>query len=335
MLMRKVLWTLGILAASALVSASAGATAYQFITITDPAAPTSCNANVTCGTTIFGINDSGAIVGNIVEADGSIQGFTFSGGTFTPFAHDPNAGLFGINNAGTIVGQASASGSPGFVDNGTFTTFQAPSADPANGGTAAIGINSTGIIVGNYTDSGNTTHGFLLSGDPGSPASYTTIDPPGSTSTFANGVNDSGTIAGAFTDSTATCGTFPTNTHGFTDIGGVFATIDVPNSCETIVNGLNNSGVLAGLYRDLANNDHGFIDVGGVFITIDDPNAIEPVGGSIVEGINSFGDIIGIFDGKDGVTHGFIAVPVAEPTMMSLVGLGFFAAGAFARRRAE
>ena len=52
----------------------------------------------------------------------------------------------------------------GFIDrHGVFTTLNDPHAGTAPGqGTVAFALNNRGIIVGIYTDSHGTTHGFEL-----------------------------------------------------------------------------------------------------------------------------------------------------------------------------
>jgi probable HAF family extracellular repeat protein len=62
--------------------------------------------------------------------------------------------------------------------------------------TDASGINSTGEIVGTYTDAANVVHGFRL--DNGE---FSTIDYPGAINTTAIAVNARGDIAGFFLDS--------------------------------------------------------------------------------------------------------------------------------------
>jgi hypothetical protein len=78
--------------------------------------------------------------------------------------------------------------SHGFLlSHGSFTTIDPPGAtgvvlsppctapqSPGATYTRAAGINSSGDIVGRYTDAAVVTHGFLLSQD-----TYTTIDFPG------------------------------------------------------------------------------------------------------------------------------------------------------------
>jgi len=82
----------------------------------------------------------------------------------------------------------------------TYTTLDDPFAVGAT--TPALGINSTGQIVGNYRNFGGT-HGFLYSG-----GTDTAIDDPLATGvTIAFGINTSGQIVGDYNDGT---------THGFT-----------------------------------------------------------------------------------------------------------------------
>src|SRR3982751_3408598 len=62
--------------------------------------------------------------------------------------------------------------------------------------TDVSGINSSGEIVGTYTDANNVVHGFRL--DSGI---FAVIDYPGAVSTNATSINDRGDIAGFFLDS--------------------------------------------------------------------------------------------------------------------------------------
>ena len=87
---------------------------------------------------------------------------------------------------------------------GLGTTAQPSLADPINftvtlldvpgsTSTTAIGISNAGQIVGDYTDSAGSTHGFLdING------TFTTLDFPGSTYTAATGINNLGQIVGFY-----------------------------------------------------------------------------------------------------------------------------------------
>ena len=102
----------------------------------------------------------------------------------------------GINDTGAIAGDA---GSGGFLRNpdGTFTMFLAP------GTTYVRGINSSGVIAGNYIDTNGGSHGFLRATD----GTITTFDVPGFTgATFVAGINASGAITGQFPGALGTFG---------------------------------------------------------------------------------------------------------------------------------
>ena len=91
---------------------------YTYTTLDDPSANNNTQA--------FGINASGQIVGEYIDASNHTHGFLYS--------------------------------------NGTYTTLDDPSAS-ATGGTIALGINDLGQIVGTYVDPATAhTHGFLYDG---------------------------------------------------------------------------------------------------------------------------------------------------------------------------
>jgi probable HAF family extracellular repeat protein len=133
---------------------------YTYTTLDDPSA-----ASQAGGTTAYGINNAGQIVGFYANA-GGLDGFLLSGGTYTTI-HDPLATrgtvAYGINTSGQIVGNYQngiGSGSHGFLYNpngGTYTTL-----DNSLGarGTLAFGINASGLIVGTYIDANSRDHGF-------------------------------------------------------------------------------------------------------------------------------------------------------------------------------
>jgi probable HAF family extracellular repeat protein len=156
---------------------------YTYTTLGDPSA--------TAGTSAYGINDSGQIVGYYVQQITTTpnpkipipvtttydHGFLYSGGTYANIDY-PGAGPLpssgatggtfaqGINTSGQIVGYYnnwSPSPSPvfhGFLySGGAYTAFDVPDAG-SGGSTVAQGINASGQIVGFYTNNSGT-HGFL------------------------------------------------------------------------------------------------------------------------------------------------------------------------------
>jgi hypothetical protein len=78
-------------------------------------------------------------------------------------------------------------------NNGTFTPIDVPGATV----TEVFGINdTTGTLVGLFTDSSNRTHGFVRA----VAGSFTPIDFPGAMVTEVFGINNRGTLVGTYTD---------------------------------------------------------------------------------------------------------------------------------------
>lgn len=109
------------------------------------------------GTYVSGINTSGEVFGNYVDATvGAYHGFTRDG-------------------------------------SGNFVSFEAPGAGTGQGyGTIPLAINRSGEIVGYYSDSSAVLHGFVRDAS----GNITDFDPPGSTQTFAYSINDNGEVVG-------------------------------------------------------------------------------------------------------------------------------------------
>jgi probable HAF family extracellular repeat protein len=168
-------------------------------------------------------------------------------------------------------------------------------------GSAAFGINSSGKVVGDFTDANSVTHGYLLSG-----GHYTTIDDPSTVGvTNAFGINASGKIVGQYLDANGL-------NHGFLLSGGHFTTLDNPNAGTgtgqgTTALGINASGSIVGNYTDANGLNHGFLFSGGRYTTLDDSNAGTGTGqGTFAEGINASGRIVGQYIDANGLVHGFL-----------------------------
>jgi probable HAF family extracellular repeat protein len=212
-----------------------------------------------------------------------------------------------------------------------FVTLQ----DPAGVDTVASGINDSGQIVGNYTDSGAVTHGFGYSA-----GSYTTIDVPAEAATTASGISNSGQITGSYTDGTggvhgftqtgfagtATSFDVPsgvgntngsginssaqtvgyyydgTSTHGFSKVGASYTPLDVPGALTTQALGINNAGTVVGSFYD-GTLTHGFVLTASIYTQMDDPLGAE---GTVTTGVASDGDTVGYYTDGGGVTHGFV-----------------------------
>jgi uncharacterized membrane protein len=207
------------------------------------------------GTNAYGINARGQIVGAYTDVNNVNHGYLLSGGQYTAL-DDPNAGTamfqgttaWGINALGQIVGyyiDASNVNHGFLLSGGQYTTFAVPSAFDS----AALGINSSGQIVGEYD---GLDYGFLLSG-----GQYTTLINSNGIFSFAEGINASGTIAGSYLASNFVV-------HGYVLSGGQYTTLDDPNAGTgafegTYARGINDSGSIVGQYYDTNFVEHGYL----------------------------------------------------------------------------
>jgi probable HAF family extracellular repeat protein len=158
-----------------------------------------------------------------------------------------------------------------FLDvNGVFTTINVPG--------TAYGINDAGQIVGVSQQGFLDTNGVL-----------TTIDVPGSNFTGAQGINNAGQIVGTYEAPGAGGVIFE---NGYLYSNGIFTTIDVPGAINTEALAINDSGEIVGQYDIGQGFNQGFLYVNGTFTTLDFPGAVGP---TIPWGINSSGEVVGLF----------------------------------------
>jgi len=202
---------------------------------------------------------------------------------------------FGINSGAAssnleIVGGIGNIGSPaGFTGgflmgyakaNGAITeTFEGVNIPDATQ-QLATGVNDSGEIVGQYSDSSGAWHGYLQSG-----GTFTTIDVPfsGATWTETEGIANTGDVVGYWLDATTS--------HGFLLSGGTYTSFDFPGAAFTIAYGSNKHGEITGFYGDTNGVYHGFTLSGGIYTSIDAPGATA----TEAYGINDTGDIVGIY----------------------------------------
>jgi hypothetical protein len=238
----------------------------------------------------------------------------------------------GINRWGTIVGAATPDHSYeyGFIrySGGGFKTFKAPTSSSASS-TFFTRRNNSGVTIGYYGDSSFRVHGVVVAG-----SNSVTVDYPGAFYTFLYGINNWGTVVGVHYDGEGGGGypygfklkngkftsiyypnsilTVPnsindkgavvgfywdkqTVQHGFILENGIYKTLDNPkNNPQFSPNGnvltdINGSGAVVGFYY-IGETIYSFIYSNGVF------KDILPKNGSntYVEGINGFGEVIGI-----------------------------------------
>ena len=173
-----------------------------------------------------------------------------------------------------------------------FTTIDVPNSV----GTVVNG-NSTNAIAGNFLDSSGNTHGFVLTDGV-----YKTIDYPDASYTSINGINWHGQITGTYTDNTGVTHAF------FLAENGQFTSLD-PYQGSTRTQGgfINSQGQAVGTYRGLNDYRSGFIWSNDNFTKTDiNCPGDDPVLGTVVFGVNDYGQVVGDCVTSDGNRHGFL-----------------------------
>lgn len=285
------------------------------------------------GTAAVAINATGEIAGIYIDSMGLTHSFVrASSGVITPF-DAPGAGrgkdqgtfALSINAAGVVAGWYADSSNAyhGFVRaaNGTITSINAPGAGTTgHRGTIAISINASGVIVGNYTDESAVFHGFLRETN----GSFTTFNAPGAGSnansddgTVPFAINAAGTVTGFYKGATG-------GAHGFVRaVNGVITSFDAPQVLGsggylgTNPVSIDAAGDIAGTYIDSSLKRHGFVRAAnGTMVAFNAPGAETTAcatkgPGTIFcgtggVGINTAGDITGVYVDPDGLLHGFL-----------------------------
>ncbi len=316
---------------------------YQFTNFNLPDSGTA--PPLTAGTNMNGISNSGTAVGFSIDNNGNFHNFTANpptstGATPLNINGSTTAMALGVNSAGTVVG-TDGNGNAFSLSGGVVTTFI-----PNNGTAAtAFGINDKGTIVGQYTTAGGTVPGFILQG-----TTVTTINAPSGPNTVnAQGINNNGLIVGFYVGTDNQLHGFLANASSAVN-GSLTGT---PITDPTIpkvpgepgatfvfsqVLGINDHGIAVGYYGDSTFSQHGYFynTNTGTYTFLDDPNAAFNNAGveiTQITGINNSGEITGFYSDANGVFHGFVAVPVPEPSSMALLGIGVTSVAVWARRR--
>lgn len=259
---------------------------FRFTTIEVPGAST---------TTAFGINASGAIVGQYGDATGT-HGFLYRNGQYTTIDY-PGAVLTqarGIGNGGEIVGSYRMPGEPSVNAHGFLLTrdgtFQ-PIDWTGHTNTIAQRILPDGTVLGCYHDADFTSSmkGVLWSRFGN-----------GETTAFAsmhNGATpDLRRIVGLFTDPASDQG------MGYVIEGGAFLPFVVPGSTFTSAWDVNPLGEIVGSFAN-ADGSYGYLrTIDDEYVTIDFPGATA----TVAFGINVGGDVVGRYAAA-GKTYGFLA----------------------------
>jgi uncharacterized membrane protein len=194
------------------------------------------------GTSCYGINNAGVVVGTYSFASFG-NGFLYTAGSYTDvIVPTATAGTsaYGLNNIGQVVGSyADNTGQYGFlytVSSGAVEKLQVPNAS----GTLAVGINDNDIITFQWVDSLFVYHGAILRN-----GNYTIINVPGASQTTANGINKYGQILLTGQDSSGAW-------QGYLLANGHLIACDVVNAANTFPFGINDKGEIVGGYNPSA-----------------------------------------------------------------------------------
>lgn len=248
-------------------------------------------------TTLYGINDSGLVIGTGPGTSKDSQAFVRKpDGTFVPFS-GPNGKLVkptGINSNGDIVGwysyyNGTNNVSQWFVKTaaGKFNLFTPPS-DPGFESSAMVyGINDQGQVVGN-TRINTYSQAFVMDTTTGEGTIFCyPLTPAGDcnvglSGTMAYGINNSGVIAGSYWGDDAVY-------HGYVrNPNGSIVPFDVNG--KAYVYGINNKGEITGF----GGNALPFVRSadGNTITTITYPTGV--IGPAFPSGINNSDVIVGV-----------------------------------------
>jgi hypothetical protein len=310
----------GLVAAAMVVAlpAVSGAAAGNFVVLDNPGDP---NFNQ-----LLGINDARIIVGYF--GDGTVvanNGYVlmpknhYSVENFTNLPSGDSASqtqAIGINNdeqSPDIVGfytDAKSGVTHGFLDtNGVQMAVDDPHgsapyvAAPVQN---LLGVNDRNEAAGFWVDNNGNEHGFVAQLNESSMKfSFTEVPPSlfkGAVATQVSAINDEQLVCGFWTDANKV-------SHGFVGLLGrqyysFEAEISGMKVMSTQVFGCNNNGGIVGQVTDSSGELHGFIYQEGRFEAFDAPGSSQTpefgVQGTLINGINDFGDIVGFF--SDGVS---------------------------------
>ena len=281
-------------------------------------------------TTIDGISNSGSLVGYTSDNNGAYTNFSGMPGAFTTLNIPTTAVPNGINTSQQVVGTDGASAFTLNSINASNNPLPLPPVNATTTSEAAFGINDSGIIVGQYTDSATgTTPGFLdING------AFTSLNPAmpiaGALVVNAQGINNAGLVVGFYAQNN-----LGTDQHGFLydSLTKSYTSLSDPSTAQTANGnlaltqflGINDSGLAVGYYQTKdTSSQFGFLyDTQTQQYTYLDDHEAAPLNGvktTQITGLTNAGEIAGFYADANGKLQGFTAVPVPEAS--SSLGLG-------------
>ncbi|MGO9197264.1 MAG: hypothetical protein ACLQK4_09060 [Acidimicrobiales bacterium] len=208
--------------------------------------------------------------------------------------------------ASPVTAATTASAAPAGGLHFKFKTFDVPKSIY----TDILGVNDSGVMVGQYIDTSLVAHGFIVMKD----GHIITVDVKGAYGTGIQSVNGKGTAVGWWTQS---LGDGKYLSHGFTrSPKGAIKTIDDPAAGKKgyteVVAGINDAGVLVGSFVDSKGVEHGFIEQHGHFTTVNNPKyPPSDTSGTELWGINNSSVIDGLGYSWPKTVKGFTFSPQA------------------------
>ena len=300
------IFALGLLAGPMAAQAPAD---YDFQQIDHPGTP---------GTSVFGINDLGDVVGN---GDTNTDQFPFvyesRTGTLmdvAPAAGFAGTGVLGITDSGVMVGSVlSGDGSTtsGMIrgKDGTFTFFSHPGAPSF---TQARAVNNKGLVSGfRDTSAAGIRAAFIYN-----PMTDTFTNFVQASLTVAHGINSRGDVVGNafFFGTDDPCPGFPSASanYGWLRAADGSITFFQVNGQSTRARGINDEGSIVGFVNDSGKIKGFVVKLDGApceSLTVAGSDLLEFPGLDILfpEGITNSGVIVGSVDLAN--PHGFIATP--------------------------
>jgi uncharacterized membrane protein len=224
-------------------------------------------------TFLFDINNAGVMVGQYEDSSGGYHGYILDGKKTTlddPKGIKTAANGIKPNGAIVVVGaytNNSTHQSMGFLYNAKTKKFKDITGPAHATSSGAIEINDEGWIVGQYADSSNKQHGFLLQGKK-----YTTLDVPTAIASGAYGINNKGKIVLTWVNSSGAYeGALTTN------FGKTYTTINVPDTGPqgSFAECINNEGDIVFLWFDSSRLVHGALSHDGTYYKFSYPKVYE------------------------------------------------------------
>jgi uncharacterized membrane protein len=213
-----------------------------------------------------GINDHGMVVGMFLlnGGGGTWHGFTYNVATKAYATYDTiptcpyqcSGVLYSaINNNGVIAGYTADNGYEDFIlHNGKYSLYLPK--EISNYYVLSFGLNSTGTVVGYYTDSSSFVAGYSYT----RAGVFKSFQVKGA-NTSIQGINDLGVMVGYDQ---------PYYQAGFIYNGTTTISLVYPGSFNTTALGINNSDVVVGNYGGATGPRHGFMYSKGVYTAIPD-----------------------------------------------------------------